>query len=108
MKNKKNKNYNYLICEKINCNNLHLSLINNVFSDEECNNLIIHSEKIGFVQASSYTDKYKKEHYFLEIRKSLRCIIDNVNFAKILYKRIAHIIPNNYNDMTFCEINSRF
>ena len=49
-KNKKNKNYNYLICEKINCNNLYLSLINNVFSDEECNNLIIHSEKIGFVQ----------------------------------------------------------
>ena len=27
-KNKKNKNYNYLICEKLNCNNnLHLSLI---------------------------------------------------------------------------------
>ena len=54
-KNKKNKNYNYLICEKIICNNnLHLSLINNVFSDEECYNLIIHSEKIGYVQASSY------------------------------------------------------
>jgi hypothetical protein len=46
--------------KKINCYNLHLSLINNVFSDEECNNLIIHSEKIGFVQASSYIDKYKK------------------------------------------------
>ena len=108
-KNKKNKNYNYLICQKINCNNnLHLSLINNVFSDEECCNLIIHSEKIGYVQASSYTDKYKKEHYFLEIRKSLRCIVDDINFAKILYKRIAHIIPINYKDMTFCEINPRF
>lgn len=62
LKNKKNKNYNYLITETVNsADNLHLSLINNVFSDEECNNLIIHSEKIGYVQASSYTDKYKKK-----------------------------------------------
>ena len=109
LKNKKNKNYNYLITETVNsaCN-LHLSLINNVFSDEECSNLIIYSESIGYVQASSYIDKYKKEHFFLEIRKSLRCIIDSINFAKILYKRIAHIIPNNYNNITFCEINPRF
>ena len=108
-KNKKNKNYNYLISEPVNnAYNLYLSLINNVFSDEECNNLIIHSENIGFVQASSYTDKYKKEHYFLEIRKSLRCIIDSIDFAKIIYKRIAHIIPNNYKDMEFSEINPRF
>jgi len=34
--------------------------------------------------------------------------VDDINFAKILYKRIAHIIPNNYKDMTFCEINPRF
>ena len=109
VKNKKNKNYNYLISEPVNsARNLHLSLINNVFSDEECSNLIIHSEKIGFVQASSYIDKLKKEHFFLEIRKSLRCIIDSVNFAKILYKRISHVVPNNYNNMTFCEINPRF
>jgi len=109
LKNKKNKNYNYLITETVNsaCN-LHLSLINNVFSDEECSNLIIYSENVGYVQASSYIDKYKKEHFFLEIRKSLRCVIDSIDFAKILYKRIAHIIPNNYNDMDFCEINPRF
>jgi len=107
-KKQKNKNYNYLVCEKINYDNNLLSLINNVFSYEECNNLIIYSEKIGYVQASSYIDKYKKEHFFLEIRKSLRCIVDDINFAKILYKRIAHIIPNNYKDMTFCEINPRF
>ena len=109
LKNKKNKNYNYLITETVNsAGNLQLSLINNVFSDEECSNLIIYSENVGYVQASSYIDKYKKEHYFLEIRKSLRCIVDDINFAKILYKRIAHIIPNNYKDMTFCEINPRF
>ena len=42
LKNKKNKNYNYLITETVNsAGNLHLSLINNVFSDEECSNLII-------------------------------------------------------------------
>ena len=109
LKNKKNKNYNYLITETVNsAGNLHLSLINNVFSDEECSNLIIYSENVGYVQASSYIDKYKKEHFFLEIRKSLRCVIDSIDFAKILYKRIAHIIPNKYNDMTFCEINPRF
>ena len=108
-KNKKNKNYNYLISEPVNnAYNLYLSLINNVFSDEECSNLIIYSESIGYVQASSYIDKYKKEHFFLEIRKSLRCVIDSIDFSKILYKRIAHIIPNNYNDMKFCEINPRF
>ena len=109
LKNKKNKNYNYLISETINsvCN-LHLSLINNVFSDEECSNLIIYSENVGYVQASSYIDKYKKEHFFLEIRKSLRCVIDSIDFSKILYKRIAHIIPNKYNDMEFSEINPRF
>jgi len=63
-KKQKNKNYNYLVCEKINYDNNLLSLINNVFSYEECNNLIIYSEKIGYVQASSYIDKYKKEHFF--------------------------------------------
>jgi hypothetical protein len=79
LKNKKNKNYNYLITETVNsAGNLHLSLINNVFSDEECSNLIIYSENVGYVQASSYIDKYKKEHYFLEIRKSLRNILHEV------------------------------
>jgi len=47
-KKQKNKNYNYLVCEKINYDNNLLSLINNVFSYEECNNLIIYSEKIGY------------------------------------------------------------
>ena len=75
LKNKKNKNYNYLMSETINsmCN-LHLSLINNVFSDEECSNLIIYSENVGYVQASSYIDKYKnfrthKLHMFHEANK---------------------------------------
>ena len=68
LKNKKNKNYNYLITETVNsAGNLHLSLINNVFSDEECSNLIIYSENVGYVQASSYIDKYKKEHFFMNL-----------------------------------------
>ena len=65
LKNKKNKNYNYLITETVNsAGNLHLSLINNVFSDEECSNLIIYSKMLDTFKQVRISINIKKNIFF--------------------------------------------
>ena len=55
LKNKKNKNYNYLITETVNsAGNLHLSLINNVFSDSV---LYFHSIRGIHLYSDSYCNQ---------------------------------------------------
>ena len=54
--NKKGKKYNYHENELIEReDNRYLMKINNVLSEEECNNLINYTEDIGYQNASLYT-----------------------------------------------------
>ncbi len=106
--NKKNKKFDYLEFDDVDyIKDKKLTLIHNVFNDIECNDMIEYSESIGFKQASSYIDKYGKEHVFSEIRKSLRCMVDDDKFPNILYERIKHVIPKYYDNKKFSHINKR-
>ena len=61
-----------------------LQSIYNVFSEKECNDLINTIEKLGFTKASLFKDVDGKEHYHADIRNSMRKIIDNPDFSKLL------------------------
>ena len=85
-----------------------LQSIYNVFSEKECKDLINVLEKTGFTKASLFTDVDGKEHYHSDVRNSMRKIIDDKDFAKLLEKRIYPHIPKTYNGLTYHSINHRF
>ena len=85
-----------------------LQSIYNVFSEKECKDLINVLEKTGFTKASLFTDVDGKEHYHSDVRNSLRKIIDDKDFSKLLEKRIYEHIPKTYNGLTYHSINHRF
>jgi hypothetical protein len=85
----------------------HLSCITNVYKTEECERLIASSEARGYVPASLYTDNRGKEHFHPDRRKSLRCIIDDEDFATRLLGLIRHAIPETYKGRRFHSINPR-
>jgi len=85
-----------------------LQSIYNVFSEKECKDLINSIEKTGFTKASLFTDIDGKEHYHSDVRNSLRKIIDDKDFSKLLEKRIYEHIPKTYNGLTYHSINHRF
>ena len=50
-------------------------------------------------------DQNGKEHFFLNKRKSERCLINDTSFADKLLHRIIKFIPNKYNNMILHSIN---
>lgn len=105
--NKKGKKYNYHELQLFNRNdNLHLSCINNVLSDAECDNLINITENLKYKEASLFTIN-GKEYFDYYTRKSQRCIIDNFDFANKLLQRITNYIPHIYRGKQFHSINER-
>lgn len=84
-----------------------LSYINNVFSVRECANIINFTENKSYNRASLYTDFRGKEHFNEYTRKSLRCIIDDEDFADKLLFKIKKHIPLKYRGKTFHSINKR-
>jgi prolyl 4-hydroxylase len=85
----------------------YVQTIENVFSKEECEELIKISEDKGYNPASLFTDKFGKEHFVLDKRKGLRCIIDDLNFADKLLHKIYQFIPKTYKNMKLHSINNR-
>ena len=106
--NKSNKIYNYFkITNYDTSQNKILITINEVLNNNECDKIISMSELKGFTQASFFTDKFGKEHFYNDIRQSKRCIIDDDKFVKALYQRISHYIPQTYKGTKFDSINPR-
>ena len=109
IQNKKKKKYTYL--EPIQLDFVKDKLLlycANVFNDIECSHLIEVGEKNKYELASLFTDKKNKTHYATDIRNSLRCMLDDHTFAKVLEQRIKHLIPEKYNGLTYHSINQRF
>jgi prolyl 4-hydroxylase len=104
--NKKGKNYSYLEHFNIPANDLSIC-IKGVFNTIECDELIKKSEIIGYKKASLY-EKNGVEHFHTDIRDSLRCIIDDPEFALILEQRLSHFIPKEYKGKKYHSINPRF
>jgi len=91
----------------INYSNKYVQIIENVFTKEECEDLIKLSEERGFETAGFYVDQNGKEHFFLNKRRSDRCIINDTSFADKLLHRIYKLIPNQYNNKKLHSINYR-
>lgn len=106
--NKSNKSYDYLSSEVIDLLTGHfLVVVRGVFNYTDCQKLIEFSESIGYKPASLHTDRYGVEHVYTEIRKSLRCVVDDKDFANVLLKRISHVVPMKYKGKDFHKINIR-
>lgn len=108
--NKKGKKYDYLqshiISTKTNTNLISIC-VENVFSSIECEELINLSESVGYEKTSLF-EKNGIKYFYNDIRNSLRCIIDDTNFASVLKQRISHLIPIEYKGKKFDSINPRF
>ena len=108
--NQRGKKYDYFECQDLEneVNGKTLLVINKVFSEMECDNLINISEKKGYEQAGLYTNTIKGNVIDTYVRNSDRCIIDDVTFAKILEKRLDCHIPKIYKGKKFVNVNHRF
>lgn len=92
--NKKGKKYDYLSSYDVEANLDLMSLcVEDVFILIECKKIIEISETIGYEKASLF-DRNGKQFFYTDIRDSLRCIIDDTQFASTLEQRIQHLIPN--------------
>lgn len=92
--NKKGKKYDYLSSYNIPVNlNLISICVEDVFSLIEYEKIIEITETIGYEKASLF-DRNGKQFFYTDIRDSLRCIIDDTQFASTLEQRIQHFIPS--------------
>jgi prolyl 4-hydroxylase len=80
----------------------YLKEIDNVFTVEECKNLINKAEQTGFTKALF------NESINTEIRKSSRIIITDNKLANDLYERINDHIPVSFKGYNFSHINPYF
>lgn len=81
--------------------------VKDVFSLIECEKIIEITETIGYEKASLF-DRDGKQFFYTDIRDSLRCIIDDTQFALTLEQRIQHLIPIEYRGKKYHSINPRF
>lgn len=106
--NKKGKKYNYLNSYVVQLNNNLLSIcVEDVLNSNECDELISKSEAIGYERASLF-DKNNVKYFYTDIRDSMRCIVDDKNFASVLEQRLSHLIPKTYGGKNYHSINPRF
>lgn len=108
--NKKGKKYDYLSSYDVEANLDLMSLcVEDVFSLIECENIIEISETIGYEKASLFDlDRNGKQFFYTDIRDSLRCIIDDTQFALTLEQRIQYFIPSEYKGKKYHSMNPRF
>jgi len=81
-------------------------LLYNVFSTEECVALIKISEDSGYIDALVNTGD-GREMLIKGYRDSMRVLIDDRDFVKILYQRISAYLPNKFMNENLVEINER-
>lgn len=106
--NKKGKKYDYLSSYDVPANlDLMSKCVDDVFSLIECKKIIEISESVGYINASLF-EKNGKQFFYTDIRDSLRCIIDDPEFALVLEQRIQHLIPSKYRGKKYHSINPRF
>ena len=81
-------------------------IIENVFNEFECSQLIDFSENIGYSEALvNLGFGYKKS--LNEFRNHSKLTIDNKLMANYILNRIKDIIPNKFNNRKLIDINER-
>lgn len=77
------------------------TVIEDILTPEECNNIILRSEEVGYHQA--LVNVGVGEIHDPEYRNSSRCIIDDVKFAKEIFERMQRYIPLELTDDNFAS-----
>ncbi|KAN0041348.1 hypothetical protein ACTFIV_003887 [Dictyostelium citrinum] len=77
-------------------NKLFAVTIDDVFTEEECQEWIALTEKTGYVPALVNIG-YGQEQLMTDVRNNDRCIIDSVEMADRIYQRVKKFIPLNFN-----------
>lgn len=87
----------------------HVFVLENVLTEDECNEIIDIAEDTGFKIAGLYTDDSGETTYVdTEKRQSKRCILDSDEFANRLWKRIQHaIVPKLPAGLVAKRLNER-
>ncbi|KAG0229484.1 hypothetical protein BGW42_001574 [Actinomortierella wolfii] len=80
--------------------------LQDVFTEQECQALIEASETYGYEQAK--VNLGSREELILEYRKSLRCNIDDHEFARKVWERVGPYIPTTFGNRPVVGINERF
>ena len=78
----------------------------NAFSLEECNKLIQRTEQTGYVPAKINIGG-GREMLQPDVRRSLRCIIDDSTVADEIYSRVKQFIPKNMFGGNVVGLNER-
>lgn len=91
----------------------HCFSINNILSSTECTNIISHTEQSGLYKPAMISVGFGREIYDPEARSSDRCIIDDIDFAQVLFNRIKDYVPSSRDDGSGNEwdivgLNERF
>ena len=81
-------------------------VVKNVFTKQECENLIDRTEKAGYVEALVNIGG-GRETLMTDYRNSQRCIIDDMEFAGILSERLGNYIPKELKRKQYANINER-
>ncbi|WP_372369369.1 prolyl hydroxylase family protein [Candidatus Uabimicrobium sp. HlEnr_7] len=80
--------------------------ITDVFSKEECQKYINHTEKIGFTDAPINTNTGAVVSP--EVRNNTRVMFDDKDIAKKLWERVKTFVPEKYKGRKFLGLNERF
>ncbi|KAF2074336.1 hypothetical protein CYY_004357 [Polysphondylium violaceum] len=86
--------------------NLLAFTIDNVFSKEECEEWIAHTEKIGYEKALVNVGN-GQQRLMTDIRNNDRCIIDSEEMADKIYQRVKQFIPDTFHFKDKVSLNER-
>lgn len=81
-------------------------ILDNVFTKEECDELIALTETCGYDQALINIGGHKQQ-YLPDIRNNMRCILDDPTLADCIYQRILPFIPAVWNRRKVVSLNER-
>ena len=77
--------------------------LDNVFTQDECKDIIDWSENLGYIPAALGHGTRVVSH----VRKSDRCLIDTPELANIIFQRIRRYLPKQFNGGNLIEVNER-
>ncbi|KDO28596.1 hypothetical protein SPRG_06452 [Saprolegnia parasitica CBS 223.65] len=81
-------------------------ILDNVLTPRECLQLIAFSEASGYERAFLNVGGGRQE-YRPDVRNNDRCILDDVETAEILWRRLNEYLPSTFDGRTLVGINER-
>jgi predicted 2-oxoglutarate/Fe(II)-dependent dioxygenase YbiX len=81
-------------------------ILQNVYTEAECNALIAATEKLGYAAALVNVGAGRQQ-LMTDVRNNDRCMVDDTAFADHLYNRIKSHIPMSFKNCEAVSLNER-